>query len=113
MSRRRGTNLQEALAAYLRANGWPSAESVPNGRRGADILGTPGVAFENKTADEWDVLDWVRQAKANAGARDVPVVVYWPRRVGAGSVGQTLAILPIPYLTELLRTAGYGNPHPR
>lgn len=120
MSRKRGLNLQNALAKYLRGQGWPSAESAGAGRSGTDILGTPGVVWENKTADEWDVLAWVRQAKAHSRINngphrnavdlvlDIPVVVYWPRGVGEESVESTLSIVPTGIIIRLLREAGYG-----
>lgn len=110
MSKARGLNLQNRLADYLAANGWPSAQSVGAGRPGADVLGTPGVAFENKTADEFRILEFMRQAKVNAGSADIPVVVYWPRGFGAMSVEYVPTIVPLAYTVRLLRGAGYGNP---
>lgn len=120
MSRKRGLNLQNALAGYLRAAIFPRAESAGAGRRGTDVLNTPGVVWENKTADEWDVLEWVRQCKGHAGktqARrpgidlvdDVPITVYWPRGVGEQSVESTLSIVPTGVMVRLLREAGYGE----
>jgi hypothetical protein len=118
MSRNRGLRLQNALARYLSA-WWPSAESAGAGRPGSDVLGTPGIVWENKTAAEWDVLAWVRQAKSHARrvcaevdvpcTGRVPVVVYWPAGVGEGTPGAALAILPLPELVDLLVTAGYAG----
>ena len=110
MSRARGLDLQNKLAAYLAANGWPSAQSVGSGRGGADVLGTPGVAWENKTADEFRVLDFVRQARSQASALDVPVVAYWPRGSGAMAVAHIPTIIPMSWTVRLLRGAGYGDP---
>ena len=115
MSKARGLDLQNRLAEYLAANGWPSAQSVGSGRPGVDVLGcqiegTPGVAWENKTADEFRILEFVRQARANAGALDVPVVAYWPRGSGARSVEHIPTIIPLLWTVRLLRGAGYGEP---
>lgn len=115
MSKARGLDLQNRLAEYLAANGWPSAQSVGSGRPGVDVLGcqikgTPGVAWENKTADEFRILEFVRQAKANAGALDVPVVAYWPRGAGAMSVASIPTIIPMLWTNRLLRWSGYGDP---
>jgi len=110
VSRARGLDLQNKLAAYLVANGWPSAQSVGSGREGMDVLGTPGVAWENKTADEFRVLEFVRQARAQAGALDVPVVAYWPRGSGAMSVADIPTIIPLAWTVRLLRGSGYGTP---
>lgn len=125
MSRDRGIRLQNALAAYLR-QWWPSAESAGSGRPGTDVLGTPGVVWENKTAAEWDVLAWVRQARRHTTARvfavlgedgrdsgqskyvsDIPIVVYWPRGIGEQSADLTLCIVPTGVMVRLLREAGY------
>lgn len=110
MSRTRGVALQLAAARYL-ARWWPSAESAGSGRNGRDILGTPGVAFEIKTARDFRPLSWVKQAKRNAGTADVPVTVYVPNGVGERSAGAWLAIIPLDDLMGLLVEARYA-PHP-
>lgn len=126
MSKARGLDLQNRLAEYLAGHGWPAAQSVGSGRPGADILGTPGIAWENKTADEFRILEFVAQAKANAGpggcppgphacglrclTRDVPVVAYWPRGAGARSVELIPTIIPMAWTVRLLRGSGYGDP---
>lgn len=123
MSRQRGNNLQNALARYLTA-WWPHAESAGAGRNGSDVLGTPGVAWECKTAYDFKrdfrPAAWIRQAQqhlpdciCHLGMPDckheatVPVVVYFPPGVGAANTGNTLAILPMHVLMHLLEGAGY------
>lgn len=123
MSRKRGLNLQNALARYLQ-QWWPSAESAGAGRPGTDVLGTPGVVWENKTADEFEPLAFVRQAVSHAKvlhlngipvsangflASDIPITVYWPRGVGEQSVEATLSIVPTGIIIRLLIEAGYVN----
>lgn len=110
MSKGRGLDLQNKLAAYLANAGWPAAQSVGAGRPGVDILGTPGVAWENKTADEFRILEFVAQARANAGELDVPIVAYWPRGSGAMSVAHIPTIIPMLWTVRLLRSSGYGDP---
>src|SRR5580704_7273336 len=109
MSRARGNALQNALATYLRA-WWPHAESAGAGRNGRDILGTPGVAFEVNTADDFKrhfkPTIWVKQAQANTKG-DVPAVVYFPRGIGEAHTGQVLAILPLDELLGLLEDGAY------
>jgi hypothetical protein len=112
MSRDRGIRLQNALARYL-SDWWPSAESAGSGRPGSDILGTPGVAWECKTARQFRPAGWVRQAKAHAITRGiVPVVVYWPDGVGESTPGAAMAILPLPELIDLLAAGGYTSALP-
>jgi hypothetical protein len=121
VSRDRGIRLQNALAAYLR-QWWPSAESAGSGRPGSDVLGTPGVVWECKTAREFRPVEWVRQAKSHTlcdcnpkccaecdgQSYDVPVTVWWPTGVGEGSPQAAMAILPLPELAQLLADAGYA-----
>jgi hypothetical protein len=113
VSVKRGNDLQNQLAKYLRA-WWPHAESAGAGRNGRDVLGTPGVAFENKTAVDFKrdfrPKAWVAQARLNASQPDVPVVVYWPPGVGERSADQAMCILPMDQLMRLLEGAGYAPP---
>jgi len=114
MSRDRGIRLQNALARYLTA-WWPSAESAGSGRPGSDILGTPGVVWECKTAREFRPAEWVRQARGHVRAEPapaLPVTVYWPDGVGEGSPEAAMAILSLPRLACLLDEAGYVGHRP-
>jgi hypothetical protein len=120
VTRARGNRLQNALAGYLTA-WWPHAESAGAGRNGTDVLGTPGVVWECKTASEFKrdfrPADWVRQARSHATVtalasetfipRPVPVVVYFPPGIGEANVDNTLAIVPMHVLMQLLTQAGY------
>jgi hypothetical protein len=125
VTRARGNRLQNALAAYLAA-WWPHAESAGAGRNGTDVLGTPGVVWECKTAAEFKrdfrPAQWVAQAKMHALCRcnpichpgcdgatgNVPVVVYFPPGIGEANTGNTLAIVPMHVLMQLLTQAGYA-----
>lgn len=108
MSRARGNALQNALARYL-ANWWPLAESTGAGRQGSDVLGTPGVVWECKTADnfkrDFRPQAWIKQAQGHGG--NVPVVVYFPRGIGEQNTANALAIVPLHVQVQLLKEAGY------
>lgn len=110
MTRARGGVLQNALARYL-IPWWPHAESAGAGRQGTDVLGTPGVVWECKTADDFKrdfrPQQWISQARAHARADDVPVVVYFPRGIGEANTPNALAILPVHVLIRMLEEAGY------
>ena len=110
MSRDRGIRLQNALAAYLR-QWWPAAESAGSGRNGSDVIGTPGIMWECKTATDFKrdfkPTQWVEQSRMHARLSEldgipVPVVVYYPAGVGAENTGNTLAIMPLHVLMRLL-----------
>lgn len=119
MSRARGNRLQNALAAYL--TGWfPHAESAGAGRNGTDVLGTPGIVWECKTAvdfkRDFKPTMWVEQSKEHARPRrggaalppQIPIVVYFPTGLGERSAGHTLAIVPLHVQMRLLTEAGYA-----
>jgi hypothetical protein len=111
VSRARGNALPNALARFLRP-WWPYAEATGAGRNGKDITGTPGVAWEVKTADDFKrdfkPTIWVKQAMTNAGLADVPVVVYFPRGLGEAHTGQALAIMDMNWLMTVLESGGWA-----
>lgn len=108
MSRNRGRRYELLLAQYLRP-WWPAAEAPPPSRPGSDVLGTPGIVWENKTAKDFSPLAFCRQARRHASPGDIPVTVYWPPQVGEAQAGNTLAIMPLRTMIRLLIAAGYGT----
>ena len=101
MSRSRGLALQNAHARYLSA-WWPSAESAGAGRPGSDVLGTPGIVWENKTPRKFEPYAWAMQAAGHAKAGELPVCVYWPDGVGDRRPELALAIVPLPSMIMVL-----------
>lgn len=98
---------QKLVAEYLRANGWPFAESAGAGRSGADITGTPDISVETKARSDLSPLAWVRQAEGAADGR-LPLVAF--RCNGQGEdASKYLAMVRLGDLVELLRSAGYGS----
>ena len=126
MSRARGNALQNALARYL-ARWWEHAESAGAGRNGSDVLGTPGVVWECKTAFDFKrdfrPAAWVRQSMEHAHPGrlspltcpascqvehpNLPVVVYFPPGVGEANTANAMAIMPMHLLMHLLEQADY------
>jgi len=111
VSRARGNRLQNALAAYL-TRWWPHAESAGAGRNGTDVLGTPGVVWECKTASDFKrdfrPAAWAAQARGHARPGDIPVVAYFPPGIGEMNTGNSLAFVPLHVLMRLLVEAGYA-----
>jgi hypothetical protein len=120
VTRARGNRLQNALAAYL-TRWWEHAESAGAGRNGSDVLGTPGVVWEAKTAvdfkRDFKPTAWMRQAERHLGVpaefmpHMVPVVVYFPAGIGEKNTANTLAIVPLHVLMRVLEQAGYTPQH--
>jgi hypothetical protein len=109
MSRGRGNRAPGWVADYLRP-WWPSVEPTPNSRKGRDLLGTPGVAWEIKTGAEWRPGAWLKQAEGYAAAGEVPVLLYLPPGFGERAVGETLSIVRTRLLMPVLVGAGYAPP---
>ena len=103
----RSVSIPRGFARYLTA-WWVHAEATGTGRPGRDILNTPGVAWEVKTAGEekFSPPAAVRQAVKNAGG-DMPVVVWFPPGVAEGSPDKAVAMMPLDRLMKLLTEAGY------
>jgi hypothetical protein len=123
MSDPRGRALQNALANYL-TQWFPHAESAGAGRQGTDVLGTPGVVWECKTArnfkDGFRPKEGVEQSKRHILAHDLllapdngrfkpplPVTVYFPNGTGIAKTEHALGIMPLHVLMQLLKEAGY------
>ena len=106
MSRAKGNRAAGWVADWVRP-WWPGAEATPNSRRGRDILGTPGVAFEIKTGMEWRASA-IKQAAGYAAPGEVPVVVYLPPGCGQRSAGDALCVMPLRVLMPVLTDAGYA-----
>jgi hypothetical protein len=122
MSRDRGNRAAAWVATYL-TRWWPHAEKTPNGRPGADVLGTPGVAWEVKTSATWR-NEWLGQVAgytAHTCQDDhegpcrgflLPVLVYLPPGMGEKSVAHAQAVMPLHVLMQVLTEAGYA-PQPK
>lgn len=111
VNRARGNRLQNALAAYL-ARWWPHAESAGAGRNGTDVIGTPGVVWECKTATDFKrdfrPAAWTQQAAGHARPGDIPVTVYFPPGIGKENTSIALAIVPLHVLMRLLVDGAYA-----
>ena len=110
MSRDKGTRAAGWVAAYLRP-WWPGVEATPSGRRGRDLLGTPGCAIEVKTGVEWRAK-WLAQVLCYVVDGEAGFVIYLPPGCGEKQVGDALAIMPVAALMPLLVDAGFAPaPH--
>lgn len=106
MTRARGNQLQNTLAKYL-SRWWVHAESAGAGRNGRDILGTPGVFWENKTSGaRLRPGEWVRDTTRRVQLGEIPIVVYWPPGTGEKSPEHAIVMMYLPFTMTLLELAG-------
>jgi hypothetical protein len=106
--RRRGFETEELVAAALRADGFPHAETPTRGAAGRDILGTPGLCWEIKARTGFEPGSAMRQAARNADG-DVPIVVLRPNGMGETTIDLWPMLVPFGAGRRLLRLAGYGD----
>lgn len=100
--RRRASEAQNLLAAYLRGNGWPYAEAAGAGRNGTDITGTPGIAWEVKAVDDAD-FRWRASLGQAGGHGGLPVVVARGRGCGPANIADWPAIMALSDVVQALR----------
>lgn len=103
----RGSETQNAVAAWFRQYLFPYAESAGAGRGGKDVLNTPGLSIEVKARRGFNPLAWVRQAKEASSGPDLPLVVMRPDGLGLKSVDNWVVIMTLATATHLLKEAGY------
>jgi hypothetical protein len=87
----RGRRTQVVIAKWLAERGWPHAVSTFGSEPGRDIKHVDGHAIEVKARRDFRPLEWLRQAKANAG-EDIPCVIVRMDGQGEASVGDYLVI---------------------
>lgn len=103
---KRGRESERALALWMR-RWFPWCEPVGASSPGADLTGTPGVTFEIKSHATFRPLEWMRQARRNAG-KQLPVVVFRANGQGVQSIPDWFAIVPLGEFMPLLADAGYA-----
>lgn len=106
-AKRRGAETQQAVAEYLKRNGWAYAESTGAGRSGSDITGVPGLAIEIKARKDFSPQSWIRQAMT--GGPGLPMVIHRPHGSGPATVDQWPVMLRLVDLVALLHSAGFGG----
>jgi len=105
----RGYATQRIVADYLKAHGFPYAESTGAGRQGSDVTGTPCIDWEIKARTNFDPAGTMKQLRQRAVNGTVPVAVLRLNGQGEKSVEDYCAIIPFSVLVDLLLGAGYGN----
>lgn len=107
-AKRKGSETQRAVAAFLAANGWPYATDAGAGRPGSDILGVAGLCIEVKARRDFSPMAWLRQART--GGHGLPMCVHRPVGIGLMSVHEWPVTMRLADAVMLLRGAGFGDP---
>jgi hypothetical protein len=115
----KGTDAERAVARYLQAHGWPSAERrALRGRQDAgDITGTPGVCWEVKAykrpPGDGQVDGWMVDTECERGNADADFGVLIVRRPGYSEarVDRWWAYLPVQDVAAIV-ALGANQPRP-
>lgn len=106
-SREKGRRGEQEVARIYREAGF-DVDRVPNSgglRVKGDLTGLDGFHLEVKRQEILCLPKWLRQAHEEAGAEEVPVVIFRQSKRADG-VGEWHACLPLADLIELQRRAG-------
>jgi hypothetical protein len=109
MTQARGHNLALRFVDYLQGfipTARPGAKNVRAGKAKVDVTGTPGLIFEVKTPRDFRPTEWALQARGYVRDGELPIVIYFPERIGAGSIDDAIAMLPVGELMRLLVDSG-------
>ncbi len=112
--RDKGTRWESAIVAYLRGEGFPYAErrGLSGAKDRGDLTGIPGVIVEAKSVARLDLSGWLDEAERERDNARADIGVVWIKRRGYQSPGRAYVLMTGDDLAWLLRSAGYGEPHP-
>lgn len=112
-SRAKGTAAETLVVKYLQSTYWPHAErrALAGGQDKGDITGTPGLAWEVKSAKTLCVPAWLRETEAervNAKA-DYATLVIKPEGVGGTRVGQFYALMGRGFFGDMMQERPFSQ----
>ncbi|SDP61041.1 hypothetical protein SAMN04487905_10641 [Actinopolyspora xinjiangensis] len=103
-NRRRGADAERRVAGYLRDHGFPHAErAVRTGYSTdertvadpGDLTGTPGLVWQVKDTQRWDVPKWMTETTRQAEEANADLGILVIRRRGQATAGLWWALLPL------------------
>ena len=102
-SRRKGARAEQAVARWLRANGWAArtSRSAQGVQGGADIITDCPLSLEVKDHARMELAAWLEQAVAQAEPGRPGVVLH--KRRGKGNPGDWYATMRAADLIDLVR----------
>lgn len=106
-SKRKGSQAERDVVAWLKANGYPYADRRVAGATldKGDISGVLGVTIEIKNHAKMDLAGWVAELEIEMANDNAWTGAVIHKRKGKGDVGEWYATLPAKVWLELLRKA--------
>ena len=106
-AKRKGSQAERDVVAYLKANGYPYADRRVAGATldKGDISGVLGVTIEIKNHARLDLAGWLAELEIEMKNDNAWTGVVIHKRKGKGDVGEWYATLPVKVWLALLRKA--------
>jgi hypothetical protein len=106
-AKRKGSQAERDVVAYLKANGFPYADRRVAGATldKGDISGVLGVTIEIKNHARLDLAGWLAELEVEMKNDNAWTGVVIHKRKGKGDVGEWYATLPVKVWLALLRKA--------
>jgi hypothetical protein len=104
-AKRKGSQAERAVVAYLKENGYPYADRRVAGATldKGDISGVLGVTIEIKNHARLDLAGWLAELEVEMKNDNAWTGVVIHKRKGKGDVGEWYATLPVKVWLALLR----------
>ena len=104
-AKRKGSQAERDVVAYLKANGYPYADRRVAGATldKGDISGVLGVTIEIKNHARLDLAGWLAELEVEMKNDNAWTGVVIHKRKGKGDVGQWYATMPARIWLELLK----------
>lgn len=106
-AKRKGSQAERDVVAYLKVNGFPYADRRVAGATldKGDISGVLGVTIEIKNHARLDLAGWLAELEVEMKNDSAWTGVVIHKRKGKGDVGEWYATLPVKVWLALLRKA--------
>jgi hypothetical protein len=98
--------LTEKLGVDVMRSLYTGDPMTRKGKGSADLIGTPRLSVEAKCVERLNFHEAHRQAKRNAGADEVPIVVN--KRSGV-KVEETMVVIELHHFVEMYREWAYAQ----
>lgn len=108
-SKRKGSQYERDVVAFLREYGWPSAERAYGAGRQDDVGDIDGVFFtvECKAEKSIDLPGYLRELEREMKAAGNEMGVVLVKRRGAANAAESYAVMPAWLWASLMKEAGY------
>lgn len=111
-SKRKGTQFESSIVAYLKDNGWPHADrlTLSGAQDRGDIRLGDGVdvVIEAKAHRTYSIPEWLREAEKERSNASADLGVVWMKLNGHATAQDGAVVMTPATFVDLLFQAGYN-----